>query len=93
MTRDEAVELIVAALPYPAQIRDWDTTSESDALRFTWRGNRFRFSYATSWLCEEVDDCFLRGSDLALLVEHLVKIVYVNRPLRGAATQPAGDQP
>ena len=80
MTRDEAVELVVAALPYPAQIKELDTTSEETALRFTWRGNRFRFSYATSWMVEEVTDCFLAGSDLAILVEALIKTVYTNRP-------------
>jgi hypothetical protein len=82
MTRDEAVELIVAALPYPAQIRDWDTAVDDGSLRFTWRGTRYRFSYGTSWLVEEVGDGVLIGSDQALLIEHLIKTVYVNRPGR-----------
>jgi hypothetical protein len=82
MTRDEAVEHVVAALPYPAQIRDWDTETESDSVRFTWRGTRYRFAYANSWLVEEIDDGMLVGSDQALLIEQLIRVTYVHRAVR-----------
>lgn len=79
MTRDEAVEMVVKALPYPEHITAWDTATEEGVVRFTWRGDRFRYSYTGSGMVEEVDDCFLRSSNLAILVEYAIKRAYINR--------------
>lgn len=66
MDNTKLVNLVLQAIPYPHQVRDIDTTSEQTAIRFTWRGNRFRVSETLN--TEEVADSFLHGSDLAILM-------------------------
>lgn len=81
LTKDEAIEVITCAFPYPSHITHWDT-SEDDAVRFTWRGVRFRLSLRYSLMVEEVDRSFLSGSDIAILAESLIKRVYLDRAAR-----------
>lgn len=74
LTKDELVSLIKAAIPYPDQITDWDVSREEDAVRFTWRGDRFRVTLRGVG----VDQCdppgFLKGSNLATLLGRLLKL-------------------
>lgn len=70
MTKEQILERVLAVLPHTSQIKDLDVTSET-AIRFTWRGDRFRVSGS---LCvEQVDDGKLCGSNLAMLLEALIK--------------------
>ena len=71
MTKDKLIGYVIKALPYTEHIEDWDTTREPSAIRFTWRSLRFRVT--TGLFVEEVDDCFLAGSDPAILLEALLK--------------------
>ena len=71
MTNAELMELLIASLPYPDQIKNLDLTSSETAIRFDWRGIRFRISQSKS--VEEVKDGMLSGSNIAIILEHLVK--------------------
>ena len=71
MTKEQLVTLIYKALPYSEQIKDLDFSSEADAVRFNWRGTKFRVDSRFS--VDEVDDGMLKGSDFALVVGELVK--------------------
>ena len=79
MTKDKAVELIYKAIPYSNHITKLDTTSEEKAIRFTWRGDRFRFiiDYMS---VEEVGNGILMGSNMAILMGSILKSAYVNEP-------------
>ena len=73
MTKEKLVELIYKSLPYSEQIKELDFTSESDAIRFDWRGNRFRV--ADTLFVEEANNGTLAGSDLAIVIGELLKRV------------------
>ena len=73
MTKAKFVEAIVKALPYPQHITDWDLDSEEEAIRFTWRRAQFRQSTAYSHRVEECENGLLKGSNLAIVVEALIK--------------------
>ncbi len=72
MDKAKLIEIIYAALPYSNQITGV-SLDEEDAVRFAWRGYTFRVT--VSLFCEEVDGGLLNHSDLALLVETLLKRV------------------
>jgi hypothetical protein len=74
--KGKAVELVVTSLPYPAQIKDWDLESEADAIRFSWRGSRYRFSFTGAWMVEEIQGSMLAGTDQAILIEALIHTTY-----------------
>jgi len=69
MKNEELLELVITSLPYPEQIKDIDV-SEPDAIRFTWRGDRFRVSNTTH--VEQVDRGCLCGSNIAILLRRLI---------------------
>ena len=71
MNFEKLLELIYSSLPYPEQVKDWDLTSDSEALRFTWRDTRFRVTKAL--FIEEVKEHFLYGTDLCILLQKLLK--------------------
>lgn len=71
MSKERILEAVVSAMPYPSQIKDWDFSSESNAVRFTWRSSRFRVTETLG--VEQVTAGMLCGSDIALLVEALLK--------------------
>lgn len=65
-TQAQIIELLINALPYPNQIKDIDMSSEAEAVRFTWRGIRYRVDGKLN--TDEVDKGCLVGSDLAILL-------------------------
>lgn len=67
MTKEKLIETIVGGLPYPHQMRDIDISSETEAVRFNWRGVRYRVGFSLH--VEEVGDGILRGSDCAILMQ------------------------
>jgi len=75
-TQERLVELITQSLPYPSQISDWDF-SEVGAVRFQWRETNFRVS--KNLFVEERDICFLKGSNITIIFEALLKKVYLER--------------
>jgi hypothetical protein len=70
-TKGELIEAIMRAVPYPQHINAIDLDSEADAIRFTWRGDRFRVS--TTLFVETSDGHFLNGGNLSILMEQLIK--------------------
>ncbi len=71
-TKDKGIEIINNAFPYPNQISDWDTKTKVDAIYFTWRGNRFKLDLGYASVSES-DGHMLRGTDLSILAEALIK--------------------
>ena len=71
-TKEKAVELINKVVPYSQQIKDWDFTTEENAIRFEWRSDVFRVDL-TYCSVEEVGDGILSGSNIAILLTHLLK--------------------
>ena len=69
----QVVEAVVKALPYPQHITDWDFDTDEGAVRFTWRRDRFRMSTCHSMMVEECKNGCLHGSNLAIVVEALIK--------------------
>ncbi len=71
-TAGEAIELLIKTVPYPEHITNLEISGEN-TIRFTWRtSNRFRFDFK-NMLIEEVDGCMLAGSNIAILLEKLLK--------------------
>lgn len=70
MTKDELILAVMASVPYANQIKELDTQSDPTAIRFTWRGNKFRVSETCD--VEEVGDMVLVGSDIAILMRSLI---------------------
>ena len=75
MTNDALTEIVMTGLPYPSQISALDTRSEPNAIRFTWRGERFRVSH--SLMVETVERGCLVGSDIGIVMEALFQRVRV----------------
>lgn len=75
-TKEEIVETIYAALPYAHQIRELDL-SLPDQVRFNWRGTRFVVNINGS--VEESENHCLIGSDLAIMLEQLIKKTYFSK--------------
>ena len=70
MKHSETLETVLGALPYPDQIHEIDF-SDSGAVRFSWRGARYRIS--AELLVEEVQEAVLATSDRAILLSALLK--------------------
>ncbi len=71
--KETLVELVNKAMPYSNQIGQWDF-SENDAVRFVWRGNKFRVSQNLG--VETVGNGVLIGSDISILLEKLIKLAW-----------------
>jgi hypothetical protein len=84
-TPAQILEVVLRAIPFPNQVRDLDLAREPDALRFTWRGTRFRVSDTLH--VEESDGRFLSGSDLATLLGALLRR-QADEDRRGAGRPP-----
>lgn len=70
--KEEILEAVIKTLPYSNQIKNLDMSSEQGAIRFTWRGNKFRI--AMSGLVEEVGDGVLSGTDICIIFQELLKV-------------------
>lgn len=70
MKQGKIIELVIAGIPYPNQIRELDVDTEKAAIRFTWRGSSYRVS--DTGHVEEVQKGMLIGSDKAILMSHLL---------------------
>ena len=75
ITKDVLTQLIYRAMPYAEQIRNWNSIKDENAIRFEWRGQEFRVT--TSLSCDTVRHPFLEGSDIAIILESLLKKQYV----------------
>lgn len=76
MKQGELVQAVMKGVPYPQHVNDLDLESESNAIRFEWRGDRFRVS--ESGMVEQHKNGCLCGSNIAILMEQCVKIGMVN---------------
>jgi hypothetical protein len=66
------LELVLKAVPYPHLITDIDLHTQSDVLRFSWRGARYRVGLHLD--CEEIQHGCLAGSDLAILMRRVLQL-------------------
>jgi hypothetical protein len=71
ITKDRLIDAVFSAFPNANQIRDFDTITEPTAIRFTWRGNKFRVD--TSGFTESVGNGVLISDDIASLAGVLIK--------------------
>lgn len=76
METAKLIERIYRSVPYPHQVSGLDFTSESGAVRFTWRGATYRVSHTNH--VEEVGDGVLIGSDKAILMERIITMGAAN---------------
>lgn len=76
LTQEQLVELISQSLPYSEQITNWDF-SEEGAVRFQWRSSIYRVS--KNLFVEEKESIFLKGSDITIILEALLKRVYLEK--------------
>jgi cyanate lyase len=70
-TRVEIEAAVRMVLPYQDQITNDDVPGDPDSYRFRWRGNYFRVN--RKLFVEEYGDGFLRGTDLAILLQALLR--------------------
>lgn len=87
----EVLSRLLDVIPYPDQIAGLDTTSEPRAIRFTWRGSRFRVS--TDFSVEQCEGGMLKGSNEALLIEALMGAKPITEPADGDSASAAVRQP
>jgi hypothetical protein len=76
MTESKPIRLDIEAavrrvLPCPDQITNDDVPGDPESYRFRWRGNNFRVGKTLS--VEEYGDGSLKGTDLAILLQALLK--------------------
>ncbi len=69
--KSKLIEQVYSRIPYSSQIKNLDANSEDSAIRFDWRGTRYRVS--ASGMVEECQNGFLAGTDAAILMQALVK--------------------
>jgi hypothetical protein len=69
VTKAELLEAVMIAVPYPSHITEIDLDGETDSIRFTWRGDRFR---VTEGMVETVEEAVLVGGNLAILMQAVV---------------------
>ena len=79
-TKDELVTAIVSTIPYPNHISNWDISSVECAIIFTWRNDVFHIS-TSEGVVHECKDGFIAGSNIAILLEHLIKTTLIERQL------------
>lgn len=69
MTAENIIVWVVKSLPYSNQIENLEIESSS-AIRFDWRGNRYRVSSHLS--VEMVDGSLLHSNDHTMLIETII---------------------
>lgn len=75
-TKDKLLTTIIKCMPYSNQMTELDTTSEENAISFTWRANRFRVN--VYGYTEEVRDGILIRSNIAILITALLTLQYIS---------------
>ncbi len=70
MNKDQLIQLVISRIPYPAQICSINTVAENNAIRFDWRGGRYRITL--NFEVEECVDGMLCGSDKTILMQALI---------------------
>jgi len=70
MTKSELAQLVFSSIPYSNQIKSLDLDSATDAIYFEWRGHKLRVGNNIS--VEEVRGSMLEGTNLALLMRHIL---------------------
>jgi hypothetical protein len=70
-TRVEIEAAVRMVLPCPDQIINDDVPGDPESYRFRWRGNNFRVSKTLH--VEEYGDGMLKGTDLAWLLQTLLR--------------------
>lgn len=76
-TKEELLTAVLKSLPHSNHIDDLDLSSETEAIRFTWRQSKLRVQL--SGHVDEVGDGFLVGSNLSILVRQLLLNYYMNK--------------
>ena len=71
ITKDQLVLVILRTLPYAEQMRDLDTVTEPEAIRFMWRNDRFRVSITGH--ASTLEGYMEVGGNLAILMQALVQ--------------------
>lgn len=66
---EQIISAIYSTIPYSDQIEDLEIQKE--CVRFKWRGDSFRVS--TGVLVEQVDGGCLVGSNIALIIENMIR--------------------
>ena len=66
-----ALDTVIARIPHPGQIRDTQVESDGTTVRFVWRGSQFRI--AENLFVEEMQPGLLVRSNLAIVLEALLK--------------------
>ena len=79
-TKDELVTAIVSTIPYPNHISNWDINSKEWAVIFTWCNDTFSIS-TSEGMTSECKNGFLVGSNMAILLECLVRTRLIERQL------------
>lgn len=64
-------------MPHGEQCKEFDIDSEIDAIRFMWRGEKFRISCYGG--VEQVGDGILRSNDLCRLMSHIIKLTLLKK--------------
>jgi hypothetical protein len=65
---NKIIELLIRAIPYPDQMKDFDI--HTDYVEFTWRGTRYRVT--KGYGVDEVGNGVLIGSDSSILIRALI---------------------
>lgn len=77
-TKEEALEVLIKSIPYSDQLSDLDLSRDNEIM-FNWRINtRFVLNLESGYV-QEVGDGILIGSDIAILISHIIKIYYINK--------------
>lgn len=69
------IEKVYSKMPYSDQIEDLNI-SEVNAIRFTWRGDRFRvdeYFHVNQITGSEANGLMLTGSNMAIILQKLLK--------------------
>lgn len=70
-TKSELLAKVIKTIPYPDQMTDFDLTLP-DHIHFTW--GSVRLCIDLRGMVKQVDDSFLEGSNIAILLEYLLKV-------------------
>lgn len=81
MKKEEALQLLIANIPYPEQIKDYDL-NHTGVIRFTWRDIRLQFDY-DNLSVERVEDGYQSTDALCIVMRELLKKAYIKKQFEG----------